>query len=85
MKKYLMALPLIGLLAACETQDQALLATTATGAVIGAAVSSDDDRLTGALIGSAAGLAAGALLLGKNARGECIYERPDGSRYAASC
>ena len=85
MKIYLLALPLIGLLAACETQDQALLATTATGAILGAAVSSDEDRLTGALIGSAAGLAAGALLLGKNQRGDCIYERPDGSRYSARC
>ena len=49
MKTIWIMLPMIGLLAACETQQQSTLAGAAAGAAIGATVADDD--LTGAVIG----------------------------------
>jgi outer membrane lipoprotein SlyB len=85
MKKFLLILPLITGLAACETQGQNQLAGAATGALIGSAVSSDNDRVKGAIIGGAAGLAAGTLIGQRDTNGRCLYQRPDGTRYYASC
>jgi len=84
MKKYLIALPLIAALAACETQDQTLAASTLAGAVIGATVSGGNDKAKGAIIGGAAGLAAGSLI-SRQQNGQCTYQRTDGSRYTAAC
>lgn len=84
MKKLLIALPMVAALAACETNDRTLAATTLAGAATGVAVSGDDDRLKGAIIGGAAGAAAGTLV-NRNQAGTCVYERPDGSRYTAAC
>lgn len=85
MKKYLMILPLVAGLAACETQGQNQLAGAATGALIGASVSNDDDQIRGAVIGGAVGLAAGTLIGQRDASGRCLYQRPDGSRYYRAC
>lgn len=86
MNRFLMVLPLVGLLAACETQEQRQITGAATGALIGAAVSGDDDRFQGAVVGGVAGLAAGTLIGGQqDSQGRCLYERPDGSRYYAAC
>ncbi len=85
MNKFLMILPLVAGLAACETQEQNQVAGTLTGAAIGAAVSSDDDKSKGIIIGGLAGLAAGTLINGRDAQGRCLYQRPDGTRYYASC
>lgn len=84
MKKYLIALPMIAALAACDTREQTFAATTLTGAALGASVSSSGDRTKGAVIGAAAGVAAGALIE-RQQSGQCVYERPDGSRYVAAC
>lgn len=84
MKKLLMILPFAALLAACETPEQRLVTGAATGAALGAAVSSDDDRVKGALLGGVAGLAA-ATLIERNQYGECVYRRRDGSTFVARC
>ena len=85
MNKFLMILPLVAALSACETQEQRQLVGTLGGAAIGAAVSSDGDKAKGVIIGGLAGLAAGTLIGKPDAQGRCLYERPDGSRYYAAC
>ncbi|MEO5615959.1 MAG: YMGG-like glycine zipper-containing protein [Cypionkella sp.] len=84
MKRILLLLPLLGVLAACDTQEQRMITGTAVGMAAGAAVSSDKDRMKGALIGGALGLAAGTLI-GRDPSGRCVYERSDGSRYVGPC
>ena len=85
MNKFLLILPIVASLAACETQEQRQLSGTLAGAAIGASVSSDDDKAKGVIIGGLAGLAAGTLIGGRDTQGRCLYQRPDGSRYYASC
>lgn len=82
MKKLLILLPMVGLLAACETQQQNTLGGAAAGAAIGAAIADDD--LTGAVIGGVAGAAAGSMI-GTNSAGQCVYRRSDGSTFTAAC
>ena len=84
MKKFLMIVPLIGALAACDTANQGALTGAALGAATGAAVSGDDDKVVGAIIGGAAGAAAGNYI-GRTQSGQCVYRRPDGSQYYAAC
>lgn len=86
MKKFIIALPMIAALAACEAgnPNQGALTGAALGAAAGAAVSGSNDRVAGALIGGAAGAAAGNYI-GRTQAGNCIYQRPDGSRYSAAC
>lgn len=84
MKKLLIALPMIAALAACETQDRTLAASTLAGAAIGTAVSGSNDKAKGAIIGGAAGLATGALI-NRQSNGNCLYQRPDGTQYTAAC
>ena len=83
MNKFLVMLPLLGLVAACDTLQEQQLSGTAGGAVLGALVT-PNDPLQGALIGGVVGLAAGSFL-GRNASGECIYQRQDGSRFIGPC
>lgn len=85
MNKFLMVLPIVAVLAACETQEQNQVAGTAAGALIGASVSSDSDKGKGILLGGLAGLAAGTLIGQRDTQGRCLYQRPDGTRYYASC
>lgn len=84
MKKYFLFIPLALSLAACETQDQTTLASTAAGAAIGAAVS--DNELQGAAIGGIVGLTA-ATLLGRSARdpSQCVYQDRYGRQYLGDC
>jgi len=84
MKKFFIAMPMVAALAACETQDGTLAASTLTGAAIGATVSGSNDKAKGAIIGGAAGLAAGTVI-NRQQNGSCVYERPNGTRYTASC
>jgi|AntRauTorckE5430_2_1112549.scaffolds.fasta_scaffold34139_3 hypothetical protein len=84
MKKFIMLLPMIAALAACDTPDGTLAATTAAGALAGASVSSSNDRTKGAIIGAGAGLLAGTLI-NRQSNGNCTYQRPDGSTYIAAC
>ena len=86
LKKSLLALPLVALIAGC--QGTGISNTTTGGALVGAAagaaLADDDDRLEGAVIGGALGAAAGSLV-GRTQTGNCVYQRPDGSRYVATC
>lgn len=84
MTRFFIAIPLLGLLAACDTQEQRMVTGAAVGMAAGAAVSSDEDRMKGALIGGALGLAAGTLI-GRDTAGRCVYQRPDGSHYVGPC
>lgn len=84
MQKFIMILPIIAALAACDTPDGTLAATTAAGALTGVAVSGSNDRAKGAIIGAGAGLLAGTLI-NRQSNGNCTYQRPDGSTYVAAC
>lgn len=84
MKSTLILLSVLTSLVACNTQEQRMITGTAAGMAVGAAVSSDEDRMKGALIGGAVGLAAGTLI-GRDNTGRCIYQRSDGSRYYGAC
>ncbi len=82
--KYLVLLPL-ALLPACETQTQTSAAMTATGALLGAAIADEDDRLTGAVLGGAACYAAGQLIGPATTQGNCVYRSDTGERIIAPC
>ncbi len=84
MKKLLMIIPLIAVVAACDTPNQSALTGAALGAAAGAAVSGKDDKIVGALIGGAAGAAAGNYI-GRTQSGQCVYENSQGQRYTAAC
>ena len=86
MKKFLLAVPLVGALAACQTlpDNQGALTGAALGAAAGAAVSGDDDKVQGALVGAAVGAAAGNYI-GQTQSGKCVYQNSAGQRYTAAC
>ncbi len=84
MKKILVALPLVALLAGCETSNQTQAAGALTGAALGAAVSGSDDRLQGAALGAAAGAVAGTLI-GPNGNGTCAYRNARGQTFNGPC
>ncbi|TRD22749.1 membrane lipoprotein lipid attachment site-containing protein [Palleronia caenipelagi] len=86
MKKFLIALPLVALVAGCQSggNNQGALTGAALGAATGLAVSGDDDRAAGALVGAAVGAAAGNYI-GQNNNGQCVYENANGQRYTAAC
>tara|TARA_R110002049_G_scaffold117332_3_gene270671 strand:+ start:66311 stop:66565 length:255 start_codon:yes stop_codon:yes gene_type:complete len=83
MKKFLLVIPMIAGLAACDGTNGALTGA-ALGAAAGAAVSNDDDKVVGAIIGGAAGAAAGNYI-GKTQGGKCVYQNSAGQRYYAAC
>ncbi|MEO8241571.1 MAG: YMGG-like glycine zipper-containing protein [bacterium] len=83
MSKFLLVLPVLGLVAGCDTMEQQQLAGTVGGAAIGA-VATPNDPSKGALIGGTVGLIAGTVI-GHTATGQCLYQRPDGSQYVAAC
>ncbi len=66
-------------------QDRATGTGALAGAVLGAAVSDDGDRVEGALIGGAAGAIAGNLIGQAQTPGDCIYTDAYGNRYVAPC
>lgn len=72
-------------IAACTPTDQTTLGGAATGAVLGAAVSSDKDRAKGAIIGGAVGAVAGNMIGQANTPNDCIYQDSYGRRYVAPC
>lgn len=80
MKKFIISLCAVAALAACETKEQETVAGAAAGGLIGAAIG---DR-EGALIGTAAGAIIGANAQ-TGARPNCVYQRPDGTRYNDVC
>ena len=84
MKKFLLAIPMVASLAACDTANQGALTGAALGAATGAAVSGGDDKVQGAIIGGLAGAAAGNYI-GKTQEGKCVYQNSAGQRYVAAC
>ncbi len=84
MRHLLLLLP-IALLPACETRDQTTAASAATGALIGAAIADDDDRIVGAALGGAAGIAASTLIGPSNNQRDCIYRDQRGQKFVAPC
>lgn len=85
MSKFLYLLPLVSLVAACETPQQTAFSGAATGAAIGAAVSDDGDKVKGAALGGAAGLVAGSLIGQASTPGQCVYSDAYGRRFVAPC
>ena len=83
MTRFLLILPVLSMVAACDPLQQSQLAGTLGGAAIGALATPDDPE-KGALIGGVIGLAAGSFI-GYTAGGECDYQRQDGSRYTGPC
>jgi gas vesicle protein len=85
MRTLYLTIPLVAFtLSACETADQNAVAGAATGALVGAAVSGDDDRLTGALVGAAVGTAA-SVLIRPTGNGQCLYRNSAGQTFTAAC
>lgn len=84
MKRFLLTIPMIISVAACSTPETSTAYGAGVGALAGAALSSKDDRVKGAIIGAAVGGAAGNYI-GRTQNGQCRYQRPDGSRYTAAC
>lgn len=87
MRKAILFIPALAITAACETLpgDRSTQTGAAAGALIGAAVADDDDRLEGAVLGGAAGAVAGNLIGRANSPGDCIYRDANGNRYVADC
>jgi len=80
MKKLIVLLFAVGLVAGCETPGQTAMAGAATGAAIGAATTGQNET-RGALIGAATGLAAGAAV----AAARTIAAASDGCRGHRPC
>ena len=80
MKKFALIIPMIAALAACDTPDGTLAASTVAGAVLGATVSGSNDKAKGAIIGGAAGT-----LINRGQNGNCTYQRPNGTTYVSAC
>ena len=74
-----------GSLAGCTTTQQGAVGGAVAGAVIGQAVGhSTKSTLTGAAIGAVGGAVAGELI-GRQANGNCVYQKADGTQYIARC
>ncbi|OYX45139.1 MAG: hypothetical protein B7Z02_02530 [Rhodobacterales bacterium 32-67-9] len=86
MKTLMLAIPLVSIVAACETPEERAVGTGAlAGAALGAAVADDGDRAEGALIGGAAGAVVGGLIGQAQQPGDCVYQDRYGNRYVAAC
>jgi Glycine zipper 2TM domain len=86
MTKIFLTLPLLTLtLAACQTQGQNAALGALGGAAVGAAVSSEDDRLAGAALGAAAGVAASTLIRPTGQNNTCLYRDAAGRTFEAPC
>ncbi|MFM2391193.1 MAG: hypothetical protein RLZZ437_2748 [Pseudomonadota bacterium] len=86
MKRLLLTLPILTIpLAACQTEGQNAAVGALGGAAIGAAVSSEDDRLAGAALGAAAGVAASTLIRPTGQNNICLYRDASGRTFEAPC
>jgi outer membrane lipoprotein SlyB len=72
-------------LAACTPGEQGAAIGAVGGALVGSALSSDQDRDKGALIGAGLGAIAGGLIGEANSPGQCYYHDGRGGRYIAPC
>ena len=80
-------LAVLGLVAAgCTTTEKRAATGAGVGAVAGGIIGGVATGTGGgALAGAAIGAGTGALIGAATSPGDCIYERPDGTRYVASC
>lgn len=70
----------------CTTTEKRAAQGAGLGALAGGAVGAlATGNAKGALVGAAIGAGTGALIGAATTPGDCIYERPDGSRYQAPC
>lgn len=82
------ALPLVaalGLSACVATPEQNTAVGALSGAAIGAAVSSKEDKTQGILTGAAVGAIAGTYLGKTSDPNRCYYRNSNGQRYIAAC
>lgn len=85
MSKFLFVLPVLAMgLVAC-TPAQQTAGGALGGAVVGAAVSSGNDRTKGAVAGAIVGAAAATLLGPSTTSGQCNYRDANGRIYVAPC
>jgi uncharacterized membrane protein len=88
MKFSTLTLPLVaalGLSACVATPEQNTAVGALSGAAIGAAVSSKEDKTQGILTGAAVGAIAGTYLGKTSQPGRCYYRNSNGQRYIAAC
>lgn len=82
MKRTLIALTVLAVVAGCTTAENDAAVGAAAGATIGALATG---RPGGALVGALAGGAAGVLLGAAARKGECRYRNSKGRIYIAPC
>jgi surface antigen len=85
MSKILFVLPVMALALSACTPAQQTAGGAATGALVGAAVSSGNDRAKGAIVGAIVGGAAASLLGQTNQPGQCRYRDANGQEFIAAC
>jgi uncharacterized membrane protein len=88
MKKMLIAafaLASVTGLSACTTTEKGAVGGAVAGAIVGQAVGGNtQSTLVGAAIGAAGGAIAGELI-GRQANGNCVYQKADGTQFIAKC
>ena len=82
MKKIILAIAAVSMLAACSRTEKTAAIGAVSGAVIGGIVSND---WRGAAVGAAAGGAAGAIIGRTNEPNKCYYRDRYGRRYVDRC
>ncbi|MBL0371146.1 glycine zipper 2TM domain-containing protein [Rhizobium sp. KVB221] len=83
MRKLMIALGMVGILASCTQTERGTAIGATSGAIIGGVVS---NSWQGAAIGAAAGGVAGALIgHSREHRGYCIYRDRYGRKFEARC
>jgi outer membrane lipoprotein SlyB len=81
----LAAILAIAALSGCTASQQGAVGGAAVGAIAGQAIGGDtESTLIGAAIGGVGGAIAGELV-GRQANGNCVYQRADGSQFIARC
>ena len=79
------ALTALGGLSACTTTEKGAIGGAAAGAIAGQLIGGDTKAtLIGAGIGAVGGAVAGEVI-GRQANGNCVYQKADGSQYLARC
>jgi uncharacterized protein YcfJ len=72
-------------LAGCTASQQGAVGGAAAGAVAGQLIGGDtESTLIGAAIGGVGGAVAGELI-GRQANGNCVYQKADGTQFIARC
>ena len=79
------AIVALGSLSACTTTEQGAVGGAVAGAVAGQLIGGNtESTLIGAGVGAVGGAIAGELI-GRQANGNCVYQRADGTQFIARC